>query len=208
LGEGLSERIIILPLVLGTHKRTIIDQLRKHGSHAVRADASRQDGGDRLGKVSRQVLNTRLHVGDNVSLETRVLHLLGGGLTLRGVLLVEQFNLVLDEGNEVSIVLDSLNVQQSVEAVALGGLTINGSSHGINSFHIYFKGLPTLDYIYIIPQICGFVKRVFEIFFFLSLGDVFQLSTPLDCIHYTTLFSGCQEGIPTFFEEIFFILFA
>ena len=109
------------------------------------------------------MLGGLLHHGENSSLNTIILNLLGGRLLVARVLLVEKLNLMLDESHEVGIGLHRIEGEKLVETVALGNLLSSSrGSHSINSF-LVFETVLVFDVV-IVSQAEQFVNRFCKFF--------------------------------------------
>ena len=165
----LRQSVEALTLVHGLDQSTVIDELGQQSGDTL--DGQALAGRATLDHIGGLVLDAILKPAQNLGLDAGILGLLGGGLTLGRVLLIKQSQLMLNKLHHHGVGLDLGKGQQGVEAVTLRGLTV-GSSHCINSFHFYFKGLPTLDYVFIIPHFLVAVKRFSKLFLFFILDTL------------------------------------
>ena len=135
----LGERIHALALVNGLDDSAIVDQLGQHSTDTLGRQTSLHDGGHALNNVRRHIGLAILHPRENVGLKASVLGLLGSGLALGRVLLVELGDTTINELNQmVRIATIHQNLANLGIVLTLGGLTIGiGVSHSIDSFSRY-----------------------------------------------------------------------
>ena len=127
----LREGVIVLALVNSLDNRASFAQLGQQSRHTIDGHTRRNHRGDAFQHITRSIDSISVHPSENVSLEAFILNLLGGGLTLGGILLYRLSNTPVDELGKLGF---TLSQQNGLDSFKLRTNSNFGISHGINPF--------------------------------------------------------------------------
>ena len=130
-GLLLRKGVIVLALVNSLDNRTSLTQLGQQSRHTIDGHARRNHRRHAFQHITSGVGDTAIHPSENVSLVALILDLLGGGLTLGGILLHRLSNTPIDELGKLGLTLSQQNSLNSLELRTNSNFSI---SHGINPF--------------------------------------------------------------------------